>query len=93
MIDVLPRRLSGLPQQAVVISAQLLSAVFLVSVWVGAIYIMIVQYKAKTTAMEISISWFYLALFVGSSGMIIFHARQMVQTFRQTRPESSEAGR
>jgi TRAP-type C4-dicarboxylate transport system permease small subunit len=43
---------------------------------------MIAQYTAKTTALEISISWFYLGLFLGSSGMLIFHLHLMIRTLR-----------
>ena len=46
------------------------------------ISIMLAQYAAKTTALEISISWFYLGLFVGSTGMLIFHLYLMIRTFR-----------
>jgi TRAP-type C4-dicarboxylate transport system permease small subunit len=58
---------------------------FIVCVWVGTVFIMIEQYEAKTTALEISISWFYLGLFAGSTGMVIFHLHQMVQTLRDAK--------
>lgn len=82
VINVLPRRLKGLPKRLLLVGSQVFSAVFLICVWVGTIMIMIEQYEAKTTALEISISWFYLGLFTGVTGMVLFHARQMVQAFR-----------
>jgi TRAP-type transport system small permease protein len=82
VVDVLPRRLKNLPKKTLVILIQILSGLFLVCVWVGSIQSMFTQFEAKTTAMEISISWFYLALFVGSTGMLIFHVQQMIGTIR-----------
>jgi TRAP-type C4-dicarboxylate transport system permease small subunit len=43
---------------------------------------MISQHANTTSALEISISWFYLALFVGTTGMLVFHIQQLVQTVR-----------
>ena len=80
VINVLPHRLKGRPQKLLLVFGQSLSGIFLICVWIGSIYIMFIQYEAKTTALEISISWFYLALFVGSGGMIVFHAQQMIAT-------------
>jgi TRAP-type C4-dicarboxylate transport system permease small subunit len=80
MINILPRRLKGRARQALSLATQLLTLAFLASVWFGAIYIMIEQQEATTTALEISISWFYLALFVGATGMLIFHVEWMVKT-------------
>jgi TRAP-type C4-dicarboxylate transport system permease small subunit len=62
---------------------QTLSGIFILCVWAGSIYIIIEQYVAKTTALEISIGWFYLGLLVGASGMLIFHLHQMIRTFRK----------
>ena len=81
LINVLPRRLSGMPQKLLLLFSETLSGIFLICIWVGAILIMEAQHEAKTTALEISISWFYLALFVGATGMVIFHVRQIYQTF------------
>jgi TRAP-type C4-dicarboxylate transport system permease small subunit len=49
-------------------------------VWFGTISMMVIQYPAKTTALEISISYFYLGLFVGATGIVIFHIRMMKET-------------
>jgi TRAP-type C4-dicarboxylate transport system permease small subunit len=83
VINILPRRLRGLSKQMLTILNQTLSGIFILCVWVGTIIIMIAQHEAKTTALEISISWFYLGLFVGATGIGIFHAHQMIQTFRR----------
>ena len=89
VIDILPRRLKGLPKRILTLMNQTLSGIFILCVWVGAIYIMIEQYEAKTTALEISISWFYLGLFVGCTGMLIFHLHLMIRTIRNsTDPET-----
>lgn len=77
VINVLPRRLSGTPKFLLEILTSFLSGVFLVCVWIGSAYIMYIQYEAKTTALEISISYFYLGLFIGATGMVIFHGRMI----------------
>ena len=82
VINILPRRLTGLPEKMLTFMNQTLSGIFILCVWVGAIFIMIEQYEAKTTALEVSISWFYLGLFVGSTGMLIFHLHLMICTIR-----------
>jgi TRAP-type C4-dicarboxylate transport system permease small subunit len=82
VINILPRRLSGLPKRILMLMNQTLSGIFILCVWIGSIFIMISQYAARTTALEISISWFYLGLFVGSSGMLIFHLYLMIRTLR-----------
>ncbi len=83
VIDILPRRLKGLPKRLLTLLNQALSGIFILCVWIGSIYIIIEQHEAKTTALEISIGWFYLGLLVGATGMLIFHLLQMVQTFRE----------
>ncbi len=89
VINILPRRLKGLPKRILTTMNQGLSGIFILCVWVGAILIMIEQYEAKTTALEISISWFYLGLSIGSTGMLIFHLHLMIRTIRNpTDPES-----
>ncbi len=91
VINVLPRRLSGIPEKTLLLITDFLSALFILSVWIGSIRIMYEQYQSKTTALEISISWFYLGLFVGSTGLIIFHTRQIVRRFRgRVQPDRSE---
>ncbi|UCD80818.1 MAG: TRAP transporter small permease [Desulfobacterales bacterium] len=82
VIDILPRRLKDLPKRLLTLMNQTLSGIFILCVWVGAISIMIAQYEAKTTALEISISWFYLGLAVGATGMLIFHLHLMIRTVR-----------
>ena len=82
LIDILPQRLRGLPKRMLTLMNQTLSGIFILCVWVGSIFIMIAQYEAKTTALEISISWFYLGLFVGSTGTLIFHLYLMIRTIR-----------
>ena len=82
VVNVLPRRLKGFSKKSILALAQILSLIFLLCVWAGSILIMIAQKESKTTALEISISWFYLALFLGSTGMLVFHLDQMIKTFK-----------
>ena len=82
VINILPRRLKGLPKRMLTLMNHTLSGIFILCVWIGSIYIMIAQHEAKTTALEISISWFYLGLFVGSTGMLIFHLQLMIRSIR-----------
>jgi TRAP-type C4-dicarboxylate transport system permease small subunit len=41
---------------------------------------MVISYPSKTTALEISISYFYLGLFIGLTGITVFHAIQIGET-------------
>ena len=89
IINILPRRLKGLPKRMLTLMNHTLSGIFILCVWIGSIYIMIEQHEAKTTALEISISWLYLGLSVGSTGMLIFHLNLMIRTIRNpTVPET-----
>ncbi len=92
VINILPRRLRGLPKRILTTMNQGLSGIFILCVWVGAILIMIEQYEAKTTALEISISWFYLGLAIGSTGMLIFHLHLMIHTIRNPSDPESKSG-
>jgi TRAP-type C4-dicarboxylate transport system permease small subunit len=83
IIHVLVSRLTGNAKLFLQIVVDILTAVFLLSVWFGTIFIMKINYPTKTTALEISISYFYLGLFLGLTGMIIFHFNNMVQIFRK----------
>jgi len=80
VINIIPRRLSGRPQLLLQLVSEVLTGIFVLCVFFGSIAIMIIQYPAKTTALEISISYFYLGLFVGITGIVIFHARLVKQT-------------
>jgi TRAP-type C4-dicarboxylate transport system permease small subunit len=83
IIHVLVSRLFGRVKLSFKMAVDVLTAVFLVSIWVGTIFIMQISYHQKTTALEISISYFYLALFLGLTGMIIFHFNDMIGTIRK----------
>ena len=83
IIHVLVSRLTGRVKLSLQTFVDVLTAIFLVSVWFGTIYIMKINYPTKTTALEISISYFYLGLFLGLTGMIIFHINTMIVTIRQ----------
>lgn len=91
VINVLPRRLHGWSKFLLQLVGWILTAIFLVCVWFGTLSIMIIQYPAKTTALEISISYFYLGLMVGATGMVIFHFHSLVGLLRR-RDLSASAG-
>jgi len=64
----------------------------LVSVWFGGLLIMKINYPIKTTALEISITYFYLGLFLGVTGIIVFHFNAMGETFRQLKGSTASSG-
>ena len=80
IIDILPRRLKPRPQRILKVVTELMTLIFLLCTWGGAIYMMLYNYSATSTALEISISYFYLGLFIGVTGIIIFHIRQIAET-------------
>jgi len=73
VINVLLRRLVGRIKLSVQLGVEILTGIFLVAVWFGTVAIMKISYPAKTTALEISISYFYLGVFLGLTGIILFH--------------------
>jgi TRAP-type C4-dicarboxylate transport system permease small subunit len=87
VIQVLSTRLKGWAKQGAQIMASVLTGIFLVSIWFGTLLIMKISYHSKTTALEISISYFYLGLFLGISGMIIFHFNILAGLIRKATGE------
>ena len=88
VVNVLPRRLSGRPKLCLQLATQLLTSIFAICAWFGAVWIMVISYPSKTTALEISISYFYLGLFVGLTGITVFHAIQIVETVNSLKPKN-----
>ncbi len=82
VVNVLPHRLSGRPKLFLQLTTQLLTSMFVLCAWFGAIWIMAISYPSKTTALEISISYFYLGLFIGLTGITVFHAIQIGETIK-----------
>lgn len=82
VIQVLLSRLTGSVKRTVQLAVDVLTAIWLVLVWIGTILMMQSSYHQKTGALEISISYFYLGLFIGLSGMIVFHLHRMIRTIR-----------
>jgi TRAP-type C4-dicarboxylate transport system permease small subunit len=80
IINILPRRLSDRPKLILKLIIELGTMIFLLCTWGGAIYMMLYNYEAVSTALEISISYFYLGLFIGVTGIIIFHVQQVAGT-------------
>lgn len=83
LINILPRHLKGRSYYGLKLLLDILCALFLLAVWFGTLSIMIISYPSKTTALEISISYFYLGLFLGCTGMLIFHAQQLTVTVKK----------
>ena len=83
IIHVLTSRLTGRAKLFLQVFVEILTAIFLVSIWFGALFIMKINYPVKTTALEISITYFYLGLFLGITGIVIFHVNAMGETIRQ----------
>ncbi len=81
-IDVLSTRISGYSKTTLQVSVNILCFVFLSAVWFGALSIMQTSYPSKTTALEISISYFYLGLFLGLTGMVIFQIDAMIRIIK-----------
>ncbi|MDM8539744.1 TRAP transporter small permease [Desulfococcaceae bacterium HSG9] len=77
-IDVLSTRISGFSKTTLQMSINILCLVFFGAVWFGTLSIMQTSYPSKTTALEISISYFYLGLFLGLTGMVIFQIDAMI---------------
>ncbi len=82
VIQVLLSRLKGKVKHSLQFLVDILVEIFLVAIWVGTLQIMKISYPSKTTALEISISYFYLALFVGISGTIIFHTHSAIENIK-----------
>ena len=82
IIHVLVSRLSGGVKLSFKVVVDIMTAVFLISIWFGTILMMQSSYHQKTTALEISISYYYLALLLGLTGMIIFLLNDMVKTIK-----------
>jgi len=87
VINVVVDRLAGRAAHILRLITGVLCLFFLAGVWIGTLFIMKISYPSKTTALEISISYFYLGLFLGVSGMLVF---QLQNTWQQVR---SLAGR
>jgi TRAP-type C4-dicarboxylate transport system permease small subunit len=82
IIHVLVSRLTGRVKLSFKMAVDILTAVFLIAIWIGTIFMMQISYHQKTVALEISISYYYLGLFLGLTGMIIFHFNDMIRTIR-----------
>ncbi len=93
VINVIPRRLSGRARLVLALFNEILTGIFILCVWFGTVSIMIIQYPAKTTALEISISYFYLGLFVVDSGIVIFHIGMIKDTLVKLHNKAAVRGR
>lgn len=83
VIDVLKARIGVRSQTILQVFVSIFCLLFLCAIWWGALSMMKTSYPAKTTAMEISISYFYLGLFLGLTGMIIFQIEAMFHMFKK----------
>ena len=92
VIHVLISRLKGRVKLYLQIIVETLTAVFLISIWFGTLFIMKINYPVKTTALEISITYFYLGLFLGVTGIVVFHMNAMGGTFRHLKAPTLSLG-
>ena len=83
IIDVLPRRLNKKPRLVLQLIVQIATGILMLSILGGTVYMMTYNYDAVSTALEISLSYFYLGLFFGVGGIVIFHSMQVVNTIRE----------
>jgi TRAP-type C4-dicarboxylate transport system permease small subunit len=81
-INMLPRRLYGRTYWGLKLVIEVLNSLFLAALMGGTILLMQVSGAAKTTAMEISINYLYLAVAVGGAGMVVFQVNRFIETFR-----------
>ena len=82
IIRVLVTRLRGRVKSLFKIMVDILTTIFLLVVWFCTISIMISSYYQCAQALGISISFFYLGLFLGITGIIIFHFNDMIRKIR-----------
>lgn len=78
VITGLVQRLAGSVRTAVVLTVELVCTGFLIAVCIGTCIIMKTSYNTTTTALEFSISYFYLGLFLGFLGMTVFQIRKLI---------------
>lgn len=83
IIQALVSRLAGRVKFSFRIGVDILNTIFLVSVWVGTIVIMTISSDHKTTSLQISIAYYYLALLLGLTGIIIFHFNDVIRNLRK----------
>ncbi len=72
-------RLKGRVKEGLLLFVNLSCEFFLAAVAIGAAMLMQSSYANKTTALEMSISYYYLALLLGLTGMIIFQTEILIR--------------
>ena len=86
VIDVLLRRVSGLPKLILDKVVSILTATVLIVVWIGTLALIKSSFPLTTANLQISVSYYYLALLIGVSGMIVYHIKAMLSRGNE-RPE------
>jgi TRAP-type C4-dicarboxylate transport system permease small subunit len=81
-INVVLRSLSGGARLLVTLFLEIITALFLLCVFWGSISVMGSSYNVLATGLEISMSYFYLGLVVGSFGMLVYLFVGMARTIR-----------
>ena len=61
---------------------EIVTVVFLLCVFWGTITIMKSSYDMKATALQISMSYFYLGLLIGSFGMLVYLFEGMIRNIK-----------
>ncbi|MBW1691890.1 MAG: TRAP transporter small permease subunit [Deltaproteobacteria bacterium] len=81
-INILLRRLSGKLLLAITLLIQVITTLFLICVFYGTLLVMKSSYDVSATSLQISISYFYLGLLIGSFGMLVYLFVGMARNMR-----------
>jgi TRAP-type C4-dicarboxylate transport system permease small subunit len=82
-INILLGRLSGKLSLTLTLLIQVITSLFLICVCYGTLAVMKSSYELTATALQISISYFYLGLLIGSFGMVVYLFVGMVKNFKR----------
>ncbi len=83
IIDVLPRRLEKRPRLILKLAVECITGILMLCITGGTVYMMTYNYDAVSTALEISLAYFYLGIFLGVGGIVIIHSMQILYTIRE----------
>ena len=82
-INILLRRLPGKVFLIATLLIETVTALFLLCVFWGALSVMKSSYEVTSTALEMSMSYFYLGLLIGSFGMLVYLFVRMARNTKQ----------
>ena len=79
-IDFLFREMSGKPKLAITLSIDILTFLFCMGLTYGTSIMLKKSSNIMAPALQVSTSWFYLALFIGGIGMIVYLLASIIST-------------